>query len=175
MKQCRLQRHLVSSLTLLFRVHDSLYGNFHDFVFHTSWMAIVTSTNCPKSVRNSGVIELFYGVVCFVTLPFWHFCWCRGFCHGTESDLFLFLFVYCDWITDRQVIMYINLPNIINKSHFEKIIASSWTNSVYICISSSADTYSTFTPFCILRSGTSSAMDARFTMTNFIIIGTNVW
>ena len=27
----------------------------------------------------------------FVTLPFWHFCWCRGFCHRTESDLFLFL------------------------------------------------------------------------------------
>ena len=24
-------------------------------------------------------------------MPFWHFCWCRGFCHRTESDLFLFL------------------------------------------------------------------------------------
>ena len=22
----------------------------------------------------------------------WHFCWCRGFCHMTESDLFLFVF-----------------------------------------------------------------------------------
>ena len=30
-------------------------------------------------------------VRCVVTLPFWHFCWCRGFCHRTESDLFLFL------------------------------------------------------------------------------------
>ena len=35
--------------------------------------------------------ELFCGVVCVVTLPFWDFCWCRGFCHRTESDLFLFL------------------------------------------------------------------------------------
>ena len=26
-------------------------------------------------------------------LPFWHFCWCRGFCHRTESDLFLFVFI----------------------------------------------------------------------------------
>ena len=37
------------------------------------------------------VIELFCGVVCVVILPFWHFCWCRGFCHRTKSDLFLFL------------------------------------------------------------------------------------
>ena len=35
----------------------------------------------------------FCGVVCVVTLPFWHFCWCRGFCHRTESDLFLFLLI----------------------------------------------------------------------------------
>ena len=35
----------------------------------------------------------FCGVVCVVTLPLWHFCWCMGFCHRTESDLFLFLFV----------------------------------------------------------------------------------
>ena len=28
---------------------------------------------------------------CVVTLPFWHFCWCRGFCHRTGSDLLLFV------------------------------------------------------------------------------------
>ena len=60
-------------------------------VNHTSWMALVTSTDRPKSVRNRCLIELFCGVVCVVTLPFWHFFWCRGFCHRTESDLFLFL------------------------------------------------------------------------------------
>ena len=32
------------------------------------------------------------GVVCVVTLPFWHFCWCRCFCHRTESDIFLFYY-----------------------------------------------------------------------------------
>ena len=60
-------------------------------VNHTSWVALVTPTDRPKSVRNRCLIELFCGVVCVVILPFWHFCWCRGFCHRTESDLFPFL------------------------------------------------------------------------------------
>ena len=51
----------------------------------------LTPTDRPKSVRNRCVIELFCGVVYVVTLPVWHFCWCMGFCHRTESDLFLFL------------------------------------------------------------------------------------
>ena len=60
-------------------------------VNHTSWVAVVTPTDRPKSVRNRCLIELFCGVVCVVTLPFWHFCWCRGFCHRTGSDLLLFV------------------------------------------------------------------------------------
>ena len=39
-------------------------------VNHTSWVAVVTPTDRPKSVRNYCVIELFCGVVCVVTLPF---------------------------------------------------------------------------------------------------------
>ena len=58
---------------------------------NTSWVAIVTPTDRPKSTRNRSVIELFCGFVCVVILPFRHFCWCRGFCQRTESDLFLFL------------------------------------------------------------------------------------
>ena len=61
-------------------------------VNHTSLVAVVTPTDRPKSVRNRYLIELFCGVVCVVTLPFWHFRWCRGFCHRTESDLLLFVF-----------------------------------------------------------------------------------
>ena len=38
-------------------------------VNHTSWVAVVTQTDRPKSVRNRCVIELFCGVVCVVTLP----------------------------------------------------------------------------------------------------------
>ena len=62
-------------------------------VNHTSWVVVhvVTPTDRPKSVRNLCLIELFCGVVCVVTLSFSHFCWCRGFCHRTWSDLLLFV------------------------------------------------------------------------------------
>ena len=63
-------------------------------VNHTSWVAVVTPFDRPKSVRSRCVIELFCGV-CVVTLPSWHFCWCMGICHRTESDIFLFLLLYC--------------------------------------------------------------------------------
>ena len=61
-------------------------------VNHTSWVAVVTLTDRPKSVRSRCLIELLCDVVCVVALPFWHFCWCRGFCHRTGSDLLLFVF-----------------------------------------------------------------------------------
>ena len=54
-------------------------------VNHTSWLYR------PKSVCNRCLIDLFCGVVWVVTLPFWHFCWCRGFCHRTGSDPLLFV------------------------------------------------------------------------------------
>ena len=38
-------------------------------VKHTSWVAVFTPTDRPKSVRNPCVIELFCGVVFVVTLP----------------------------------------------------------------------------------------------------------
>ena len=75
-------------------------------VNHTSWVTIITPTDRPKSaVRNRCVIELFCGVVRVVTLHFWHFCWCMGFCHRTESDIFLFsLDTTCSmiWHTTRK-------------------------------------------------------------------------
>ena len=60
-------------------------------VNHTSWVALVTPTDRPKSVRNCCLIELYCGVVCVATLSLWHFCWYRGFCHRTGSDLLLFV------------------------------------------------------------------------------------
>ena len=60
-------------------------------VNQTSWVAVVTPNDRPKSVRNRYIIELLSGVVCVVILPFCHFCWLRGFCQRTESDIFLFL------------------------------------------------------------------------------------
>ena len=51
----------------------------------------VTPTDRPKSVRNLCVIEVFGGVFYVVTMLFGLFCECRGFCHRTESELFLFV------------------------------------------------------------------------------------
>ena len=48
-------------------------------------VTVATPTDRPKSVRNRCLIEHFCGVVCIVTLPFWHFCWCRGFVVGLSQ------------------------------------------------------------------------------------------
>ena len=45
-------------------------GLCNNFVYHTSWVAVVTPTDRPKSVCNRCLIELFCDVVCVVTLPF---------------------------------------------------------------------------------------------------------
>ena len=39
-------------------------------VNQTSWVAVITPTYRPKSVRNRCIIELICGAVCVVTLPF---------------------------------------------------------------------------------------------------------
>ena len=86
-------------------------------VNHTSWVAVVILTDRPKSVRNSCVIELFCGVVCVVTLPFRHFCWCMGFCYRTESDPFLFLMEYFEtnnwYIVEPAFVFYMYLFSFI--------------------------------------------------------------
>ena len=59
---------------------------------HTSWMTVFTPTDRCKSVRNAWVIEAFGGIF-VLSIGFWIFCWYKGFRHGTESDLLLFLLV----------------------------------------------------------------------------------
>ena len=54
---------------------------------HTSWVVVVTPTNRPKSVCNRCVIEHF---VALFVLSLCLVCWYRGFCHRTDSYLFLF-------------------------------------------------------------------------------------
>ena len=106
-------------------------------VNHTSWVAVVTPTDRPKSVRNRCLIELFCGVVCVVTLPFWHFCWCRGFCHRTESDLFLFLLqislyndtltllVICNIVLCRLSNLYFHISNLYFVMHDGSLLLKS--------------------------------------------------
>ena len=54
-------------------------------------MTVVTPTDRPKSVGNRCVIEVLVALFMFSRGFFGFFCWCRGFCHRTESDLFFFL------------------------------------------------------------------------------------
>ena len=77
---------------------------------HTSWVAVVTPTDRPKSVLNRCLIELFCGVVCVVTLPFWHFCWCRGLCHRTGSDLLLFVILWLKSVGSAKCVMHSTFP-----------------------------------------------------------------
>ena len=58
---------------------------------HTSWVAIVMQTDRPMSIRNRCVIDVFGGVFVLSRCFFFIFCGCRGFCHTTEPDIFLFL------------------------------------------------------------------------------------
>ena len=110
-------------------------GLMHKPVNHTSWVAVVTPIDRPKSVHNRYVIVC--GVVCVVTLPFWHVCWCRGFCHRTEPDLFLFsLCTYSIWILliGMNMKLYLISKYILNKSKNKKVL---WRMKapVPICIS----------------------------------------
>ena len=63
---------------------------------------VIIQTDHPKLVRYRCVIEVLVAFLYVVTLLFGFFCECIGFCHRTESDLFLFL------LQKRE---YINLPS----------------------------------------------------------------
>ena len=119
-----------------------------NWINHTSWVAIVTPTDRPKLVRNCCLIELFCGVVCVVTLHFWHFCWCRGFVIGLRqiSSFFflpiLTLLPYCGgfhgtlqrvWLANREC-LFLRTPDPVPFwacicSNIETIL--SWTCHVY--------------------------------------------
>ena len=54
-------------------------------------MAVVTITGRPKSVRNRCVIYMRGGVLVLSIFFLFSVGIYKGFCHNTESDLFLFL------------------------------------------------------------------------------------
>ena len=59
-------------------------------------MAVVTPTDRPKSFRNRCVFEVFGGVLCFhFSVGVW------GFCHRTESDLFLFILLLVHFLKNH--------------------------------------------------------------------------
>ena len=66
-------RFCIRALCIFERYFERYFPSFTKMrkpVNHTSWVAVVTPIDRPKSVRNRCLIELFCGVVCVVTLPF---------------------------------------------------------------------------------------------------------
>ena len=74
---------------------------------HTSGVTAFTPTDRLKSVRNR-CYRSFWWLFYVVTLLFGFFCGYCGFCHGTESDLFLFL------LSPRNIWRFSNFLNWIN-------------------------------------------------------------
>ena len=127
-------------------------------VNHTSWVAVNTPTDRPKSVRNRCVIELFCGVVCVVSLPFWLSVGVGAFVIGLSQISSFFsaikqqlhfvktvsmFFLYTSWFRIRSVYTYNTLScnncfyfsnhnsNNISKNHFNNKSNSSASSSQY--------------------------------------------
>ena len=66
---------------------------------HTSRVAVVTATDCTKSVHNRRVIEVVCGVF-VLSLCFLEFYVCKDFCQRIESDVYcsilskMFLYIF---------------------------------------------------------------------------------
>ena len=58
------------------------------FITYVVGVSIWATSPLRLTVGLLSIYGSFCALVCVVTLPFWDFCWCRGW---TESDIFLFL------------------------------------------------------------------------------------
>ena len=77
----------------LYRYYEEWRTWVCEMVNHISLVTAVTSTGHPKSVRTHCVIEKFCGVFVLQLCIFIYFLLGSAFCHRTESDLFILLFL----------------------------------------------------------------------------------
>ena len=63
--------------------------------------------------RSAIVVKSKFSVAffCFVALLFGLFCGCRGFCHRTESDIFLFLF---KWYSFSFLLFFLSIHQLVH-------------------------------------------------------------
>ena len=84
-------------------------------------MTVVTQTDLPKSVRNRYEIEVFRGVF-VLSINFRIFSLYKGFCHRTESDLLLFLF-----LEERNLCLTVTpLTAVISDSDVRTVLVNLW-------------------------------------------------
>ena len=78
-----------SSHHLIYLVGIASYWSFWNILKPTSWAAVVSRTNRPKSVCSCCAIEVLVASLCCHVAFFIFVCERTGFCHMTESDIFL--------------------------------------------------------------------------------------
>ena len=132
-------------------------------------MTVVTPTDRPKSVRNRCVIEVFGGV-CVLSFGFRIFCWYRGFCHRTDSDLLPFLLK--DMVNDTS--RYLDDILTIDNPEFEKRIPDIYPTELQLNKANTSDKEISFLDLNIKVIGSdvhTSVYDKRddfgFTIVNF--------
>ena len=108
-----------SDLSFFLLIQNRNVFYIHIWYNNTSWMTVVISTERPKSVRNRRVIEAFGGVF-VLSICFRIFCWYRGFCYRTRSDLLVFLFIVIDEIHLLLWIMTGLLKMVVKCGHIAK-------------------------------------------------------
>ena len=89
----------------IFSIQINLYSPANIYIAIYFVIPHVVCNAHPKSVRNRRVIGVFGGAFYVVTMFFGFFHGCRGFCHRTESDPFLFLMLSVTgkaWVTCRE-------------------------------------------------------------------------
>ena len=95
------------------------------FLWKENKVVFVTPTDRPQS---SWCYQSFWWRFCVVTVLFGFVCGCRSFCHGTESDLFVFLSwdqpIYIHWC-------FIIYDTITKCNSFS---SRSWTDILHLCL-----------------------------------------
>ena len=77
------------------------------------WYTVFIILPCLCNNFN-GLVISFWWRFCVVTLLFGFFCPCRGFCHRTESDLFLFLMYMYRFYHELWVLSKTHVTRTIN-------------------------------------------------------------
>ena len=79
-------------------------------VNHTSWVAVVTPTDRPKSVRNRCLIELFVALFVFSLCPFDISVGVRAFVIGlSQISSFLSILLQNFWVKTPDPLLYFHL------------------------------------------------------------------
>ena len=109
-------------------------------VNHTSWVAEVTPTDRPKSVRNRCVIELFVALFMVSLCPFDVSAGVRAFVIGLSQIFFFFLLPFFHWFNTNQSVRLMRHNDITLSVHvYQKRYCNKYPDTVIICLVSESE------------------------------------